>query len=621
MFDFKSKLTVACASLVLTVATALLGIGACSQSEDSTGGGSGNNAPCGGSCPVGASCVPHGDTYACQCQPGLTACNGACVDLSSSASNCGACGIACGGDVPYCSAGACAASCAEGTTACGFDCTNTSSNPYHCGGCGVTCEGGLACSGGTCGCAAGTSCGGNNDGTGGNGPGPGDGEYGGYLTAGNWKGYAWTAPAGDSTITPEDFSAVTDFPLCVSGTVNPGYDNVAMVGWNINQQPEDDPNGSTILPALDGITVSITNNSSTQLRIQIQGPNGATDPNNRWCAEIGTGGSNIFVPYESFNTKCWPLGPTDTPGNPYAGEEIVAVMIMVPGPDPAGTATNFNFCVDRIEETTEDGNTGGAGCDLSAGLPGSPLTGAMSLANPYERKALNSATKQYFVQVNAFSHNNGSCSGCNAFNLSYNNPGDGLFRITQVSGSMPTNNAPYGYPSVFIGSNNGGDGFSTLGSNLPKRVSDLTSVPTGWAWTAPANGQYNAAYDVWFSTSSAGETGVGSRTFLMVWFYRTTGINAEGESDGPTGGLFNINGKTFTRYVSTQFEGRPIVSYVAKEKIDSWSFDLLDFINDAKMTAPNVVKDDYYLTNIFAGFEIWSGSEGIRTDAFCANVN
>lgn len=620
MFDFKSKLTVACATLVTAVVTTLMGLGACTTSDN---GGSGNNGPCGGGCPVGSSCVALGDGYACKCQAGLEGCNGACVDTTSSAANCGACGTVCGGATPYCSAGACSESCAEGSTACGFDCTNTSTNPYHCGGCNQTCEGGLACNAGTCGCEAGASCdGGGGNGTGGGG-GIGDGEFGGYLTSGTWKGYAWTSASGDATISPADFGETTDFPLCASGTVNPGYDNVAMVGWNINQPPEDDPTGAEVLPALDGITVSITNNQTppTQLRLQIQGPNGATDANNRWCAEIGTGGANIFVPYSSFNTKCWPLGPTDMPGNPYAGEPIVAVMVMVPGPDPAGAATNFNFCIDKIEETNEDGTGGGAGCDLNAPLPGSPLAGTMSLSNPYDRKAINAGSKQYFVQNNAFSHNNGACNGCSAFNLSYNNTGDGLFRMTGVSGSMPTNNAPFGYPSIFIGSNNGGDGLATPGSNLPRQVSAITSIPTGWRWTAPSSGQYNAAYDVWFSTSAAGETGVGSRTFLMVWFHRTPGINAEGEAEGHSAGPFTINGRTFTRYVSTQFEGRPIISYVANSQINEWTFDLNDFINDAKVNAPNAVKDSYYLTNIFAGFEIWSGSQNIKTDAFCASVN
>src|SRR5690606_12996914 len=140
-----------------------------------------------------------------------------------------------------------------------------------------------------------------------------------------------------------------------------------------------------------------------------------------------------------------------------------------------------------------------------------------------------------------------------------------------------TSGAPIAYPSIFIGSNNGGDGQATAGSNLPKSVGSLTAVPTAWSWSPPSSGQYNAAYDVWFSTNGSGESGVGSRTFLMVWFDRTGGIYAEGEGEGHGAGIYTIDGKNFNVYVSTQFEGRPIISYVAQSQITSWSFDLNDF--------------------------------------------
>ncbi len=47
----------------------------------------------------------------CACPSGQTLYAGACVDLRSSAANCGACGLACAAG-QVCSAGACAASCA-----------------------------------------------------------------------------------------------------------------------------------------------------------------------------------------------------------------------------------------------------------------------------------------------------------------------------------------------------------------------------------------------------------------------------------------------------------------------------------------------------------------------------
>ena len=49
-----------------------------------------------------------------KCEDGYTACGGQCVDLASSAQNCGACGSRCDG---VCSAGVCQPANAGGTTA------------------------------------------------------------------------------------------------------------------------------------------------------------------------------------------------------------------------------------------------------------------------------------------------------------------------------------------------------------------------------------------------------------------------------------------------------------------------------------------------------------------------
>jgi hypothetical protein len=111
----------------------------------------------------------------------------------------------------------------------------------------------------------------------------------------------------------------------------------------------------------------------------------------------------------------------------------------------------------------------------------------------------------------------------------------------------------------------------------------------------------------------------------MVWFHKTANVFAEGEGEGHSGGQATINGKSFSTYVSQQFEGRPIISYVATSTISEWSFDLNDFITDAKTRtstaqATPVISDSLYLTNVFAGFEVWSGVSNLKTDKFCIQV-
>lgn len=611
------------------------GLAACGATCADTASDGNNCGTCGNVCPTGLFC--GAGVCAATCPVGTEACGSSCVDKTSNVFNCGQCGNACPSGLG-CAAGVCACPVA-GQKACGGACVDTLSNAANCGECGVVCGGGTVCTAGACQCPAGMSCdvtgtggvsgtggapgtggvvGTGGAATGGAGTGGGTGEAcvpgvdcGGYLMSGSWKGYAFTSAYGAATILPANFATAYDFPVCANGTVPASATgaNGAMVGWSVNQAeaPENAPSNS-VTPTADGILVSITNTSNAQLRLQIQGPNGATSASDRWCAQIGTGGSNIFVPYSSFNTVCWP-GET---GTPYTGQPITQVLVTVPA--AAASAVNYNFCINSIEEADDTGG-GGMGCNLSAPLPGSALSGSLAYpGNQYQRVAVNTGSKQYFVQNNVFTPD-----GNNPFNISYNGAS---FTITQQSGSRATNGAPIAYPSLFIGSN-GGNGLATPGSNLSRAVNSLTSVPTALKWSKGSAGNYNVAYDVWFAPNGP-DNGPGSRSFLMVWFSKSGSIYAEGEGEGHSGGVFSTGGRSFNTYVSQQFEGRPIISYVATSEIMEWSFDLLTFINDAKTRSSSaqsaVITSNLHLTNVFAGFEVWSGSTNLKVDNFCIDV-
>lgn len=432
----------------------------------------------------------------------------------------------------------------------------------------------------------------------------------GYFESGTWKGFGWTDTFGTgNTIAPEDFTGTTDWPMCAKGTVKAASDgsNGAMLGWSVNQAKEEGSPIQTVTPTKDGIIVNIKVNTAAALRLQIQGPNGGDDESQRWCTEIGSaGGENIFVPYDAFNSQCWPGGD----GVPYNGEPIAQVIVQV----PSSTAdVNFDFCVNSIAEG-DGGTTGGAGCDLSSPVNGTANSGTLAPSGGwFQRKSTNTGTPQIWVQNNVFTNQSGQ------YTVAYNGPS---FAINSLTGSASTSGAPIGYPSLFIGSA-GGDGQATAGSNLAKKVSAIGQIPTALRWSG-GSGEFNIAYDVWFNAGS-GDSGPGGRSFLMVWFHRTSAIYAEGQSEGHSGGTLSLNGKTFDIYVSDQFEGRPIISYVAKSTISEWSFDLADFIKDSKsrtstrMSTP-VINDNLYLTNVFAGAEVWSGASGLKVDRFCIQV-
>jgi hypothetical protein len=430
----------------------------------------------------------------------------------------------------------------------------------------------------------------------------------GYFTSGTWKGFAWTATFGvGGTVTPANFAGVATWPVCAKGTVKGVADgsNGAMVGWNLNQEKVKDAPLGTITPSKAGVTVNVKANATAQLRLQIQAADGETNALHRWCAEIGTSGEKIFVPWASFNTECWPGGA----GTAYDGVTPLAqAIIQVPS---TATDVNFDFCINSIAETDASGSTG-TGCDLSAPVNGTALTGSLGTGDKYARKATNTGSPVINVQNNIF-------GAGGTYDITYNGPS---FTITNFTGSTATTGAPMGYPSLFIGSN-GGNGQATTGSNLAKQVMALTDIPTAWRWSGTGT-QFNVAYDVWFAPG-AGDAGPGTRSFLMVWFHKTAGVFAEGEGEGHSGGVATINTKSFNTYVSQQFEGRPIISYVATTTLNEWAFDLNDFITDAKARtstaqATPVINDNLYLTNVFAGFEVWSGVSNLKTDKFCIDV-
>ncbi len=163
---------------------------------------------------------------------------------------------------------------------------------------------------------------------------------GGYVTSGPWQGYAWTdteLPSLGSAISPADFSAVAQAPLCVSGTVgaDPAYGSFAMLGVYLNMPP-DGGAGSALpwVPTGSGISYSGTNSGGSTLRLQLIGASGA--PEDNWCALLAaTSGS---IPWSSFNTRCW-----DGSGTAYdAHVPLKAVAIVVPG---APSAIPFDFCL------------------------------------------------------------------------------------------------------------------------------------------------------------------------------------------------------------------------------------------------------------------------------------
>lgn len=451
---------------------------------------------------------------------------------------------------------------------------------------------------------------------------------GGYFASGAWRGYAWTGDDGlgiGTTRTPIDFSDLADgAPFCMTGTVGPdpndpgtmtgGYEGVALLGFNINQEqfgsaPGVEPALGAIAPTNLGVAVNYTKASGHTLRIQLQGPNGATDASQRWCAELTEPAGPEFIEYTSFVTNCWPGG---TPQIPYNMSPLSAVVMTIPGDDT--DPIPYNVCVSGFA----DGD-GEEDAPTEFSLPAGLLSGTMSgVADKV--KVVGRDGNSYIVNNNAWGVN--SSNGSQQIRYLANS-----FEILRQSAGPGGDSSPASFPSIYIGANgaqSGVNGATTTGDNpLPIQVSAINSLPTRFRNNA-TSGDYNATYDVWFAPSPpAGEYDTALAAFLMVWTYKPGGRVAIGNRN-PT--PVQVDGRNWFLYVGPRGGGGPdanlpVISYVNEgPAIQDYQFDLDLFITDA--VARNVgLRNDMYLTDVFAGFEIWNGGQGLRVDEFTAVIN
>jgi hypothetical protein len=165
-------------------------------------------------------------------------------------------------------------------------------------------------------------------------------EAGGYVTTGNWKGYAWAATDEASWISPPDFASLAaDGRLCASGSVFPESDGggYAIIGVNLDQERGSNTAVHTAVPTGDGVTISVTNSEGSPLRVQLANDSAGE----RWCASFsGSGGS---FAWDDFSTACW-----NGSGTTYGGEPLTSIQVLVPG----GTDVQvpFDFCFDKLIE-------------------------------------------------------------------------------------------------------------------------------------------------------------------------------------------------------------------------------------------------------------------------------
>ncbi|MGW2386305.1 GH12 family glycosyl hydrolase domain-containing protein [Streptomyces sp. NPDC001658] len=183
------------------------------------------------------------------------------------------------------------------------------------------------------------------------------------------------------------------------------------------------------------------------------------------------------------------------------------------------------------------------------------------------------------------------------------------FRLTQADGSVPTNGAPKSYPSVFNGCHYTN---CSPGTNLPAQLSTISSAPSSISFGYVSGAVYNASYDIWLDPTPRTD-GV-NRTEIMIWFNRAGSIQPIGS---PVGNA-TVGGRTWQVWTGSN-GSNDVISFVAPSAISSWSFDVMDFVDQA--VARGLAQNNWYLTSVQAGFEPWQNGAGLAVNSFSSAVN
>lgn len=602
------------------------------------------------------------------CSGTTTSCSGSCVDTKTSANNCNGCGIACGAG-RVCNNGTCG--CAPGQTlcsngSCAVNCNSGGQGGTPGGGQGGTPGGGQGGSPG--GGFGGSTTGQGGSPVGGQGGAPG-GQGGftgavpaGWWTASAWHGCAWTgidnvtvAPH-KTTITPTDFTAgqAASGTYHVSGSVgqDPLYNGVALLGFNLNQSPagascvynpaaatQAGPPGVTFPAGPTGIAVNFSKTSSTGVvRIQIQAADGATNPLHRWCYGLTQVQGKDFAPFSRFYTQCYnddgtgTAKPATSLGAVYDKTiPISAIVFLVPGTNNADLPYDITVNGFALGTTAADAPDGGTAGTLTGMIGGADPAGSTNA--DFQRVKVTGGTPlhSYVIQ-----NNNWGQPANTQQTITYAN---NSFTILSSTGN-PGSGVPASFPSIYVGAsgNTMGGAFSTIADDgLPKAIGSIGTASTTFTWSGGAtNGNFNATYDVWFAanapnltqypTSGYPEYQDGQSGFLMVWFYKP----ANNQPIGSIRRTASVGGKMFNVWSGPRATGpspnAPVVSYVAQTPFNTWTFDLKAFITDATtnraMDANGGILPAWYLTDVFAGFEIWSGSDAtnLKVNTFTIDV-
>jgi hypothetical protein len=199
----------------------------------------------------------------------------------------------------------------------------------------------------------------------------------------------------------------------------------------------------------------------------------------------------------------------------------------------------------------------------------------------------------------------GSGSGVGDQCLQYD-PNGSYFKVSVSTHDNGSSVAAY--PAIFKGCHWGW--CTTKDNPMPIRVNEIESAPLTWIVTTDeVPGTWNAALDLWFNDTP---TGTDYDAELMVWIDYHGGA-AHG---GSKRAAVEIGGHTWDVFFATWDWN--YIAYKITSPIDTLDVDLRDFIHDS--ITRGYINTPWYLHTVEAGFEIFSGGQGLTSESFATDV-
>ncbi|MFJ9441226.1 ricin-type beta-trefoil lectin domain protein [Kitasatospora sp. NPDC101235] len=181
--------------------------------------------------------------------------------------------------------------------------------------------------------------------------------------------------------------------------------------------------------------------------------------------------------------------------------------------------------------------------------------------------------------------------------------GDSGFTLSRTDDFVPKNPlAPGAYPNVST---------APGASGLPVPVSALGDATADWDANGRVSGSFNLSFDLWYG-SSPDNCLPGESAEVMIWLDATDNVRPAGDK---VSDALPFGDAGYHVYQAPITGPHSVISYVRTAPTHTTrGLNLRLFTADAM--ARGYVPKGSYLCRVQAGFEVWSGGTGLRSNSF-----